>query len=116
MPRISSPKIEYRPSTRVWVVTLNGKKIDQCAVREGCEAFVKGWNELRGTCVSHRKHFTFMGAAWSVSESGFRFLMECAENDEPIEVYLTDAREIKRAPAGTKPLIGRNVRNENGSR
>ncbi len=63
-----------------------------------------------------RQYFTFMGAAWSVSPAGYRFLMERAENDEPIDLSLTDAREIKRAPARTQPLIGRNVRNENGSR
>jgi len=57
-----------------------------------------------------------MGAAWSVSPAGYRFLMERAENDEPIDLSLTDAREIKRAPAHTQPLVGRNVRNENGSR
>jgi hypothetical protein len=140
MPRIAEPKIEYRPRKRVWVVTLSGRKIDECVIREGCEAFVKGWREAREerrtaqstetqeepkvTSIAKdvlnqalcRKYFTYMGAAWSVSGSGYLFLLNCAENDEPIDLDLTDAREIKRAPTGTQPLIGRELRYESRSR
>ena len=62
--------------------------------------------------MERRVHFLFMGAAWSVSETGFRFLSEKADFDEPIDLELTDAREIKRARPGTRPLIGKNIRNE----
>lgn len=62
--------------------------------------------------MERRAHFYFMGAAWSVSEAGFRFLLQAAECDEPIELELTDAREIKRARPGTRQLIGRNLRRE----
>jgi hypothetical protein len=66
--------------------------------------------------MAHRIHFLYMGAAWSVSESGFRFLMEKAEAGEPFDVYVTGAREIKRARPGTQPLVGDELRDENRSR
>ena len=66
--------------------------------------------------VNSRVHFRYMGAAWSVSYSGWCFLHQAALNGEPIDLDLTDAREIKRATKGAQELVGLELRYEDSSR
>ena len=66
--------------------------------------------------INSRVHFHYMGAAWSVSYSGWCFLHHAALNGEPIELALTDARQIKRATKGAPQLQGDNLRYEGNAR